>query len=212
MRRLSRQPPLSARAGYPGDRADRYFPRRASARAGGSQVGDACQSCWMRCSGQICESFGFTLPRARESSSADSHPPPLPCREPTIGRPQARKAPSSRAIFQMPSEPRRLGDTSKAVSERLLSLITRTPPPAVRVQNRLRLQRFGPIDGPEVRGRYSTQCAVRETEVESLCGLLGKGPLPGAEPTGRNDPMRALRWSTCGHHAGCYRLDRARSG
>jgi len=92
----------------------------------------------------------------------------------------------------MPSEPRRLGDTSKAVSERLLSLITRTPPPAVRVQNRLRLQRFGPIDGPEVRGRYSTQCAVRETEVESLCGLLGKGPLPGAEPTGRNDPLRTL--------------------
>ena len=118
--------------------------------------------------------------------------PPLPCRETAIGRPQARKAPSSRAIFQMPSEPRRLGDTSKAVSERLLSLITRTPPPAVRVQNSLRLQRFGLMNGTAVRRRYSTQCAVRESEVESLCGLLGKGPLPGAEPTGRNDPKGAL--------------------
>ena len=119
--------------------------------------------------------------------------PPLPCREPAIGRPQARKAPSSRAIFQMPSEPRRLGDTSKAVSERLLSLITRTPPPAVRVQNSLRLQHFGPIDGPEVRGRYSTQCAVRETEVESLGGLLGAGPLVGPDPKGENRPFWEIR-------------------
>ena len=114
-------------------------------------------------------------------------PPPLPCREPAIGRPQARKAPSSRAIFQMPSEPRRLGDTSKAVSERLLSLITRTPPPAVRVQNSLRLPRFEPIDGPEVRGRYSTQCAVRETKVEVLARNSGR-----ACPSGRQSPA----WST----------------
>ena len=116
--------------------------------------------------------------------------PPLPCREPSIGRPQARKAPSSRAIFQMPSEPRRLGDTSKAVSERLLSLITRTPPPAVRVQNSLRLQRFGPIDGPEVRGRYSTQCAVRETEVEVMARNSGRAwPVC---PDGNRQPDRPL--------------------
>jgi hypothetical protein len=116
--------------------------------------------------------------------------PPLPCREPAIGRPQARKAPSSRAIFQMPSEPRRLGDVSKAVSERLLSLITRTSPSAVRVQNSLRLQRFGPIDGPEVRGRYSTQCAVRETEVEVLARNSGRAwPV---RPDGNRQPDRPL--------------------
>jgi hypothetical protein len=87
----------------------------------------------------------------------------------------------------MPSEPRRLGDTSKAVSECLLSLITRTPPPAVRVQNSLRLPRFEPIDGPEVRGRYSTQCAVRETKVEVLARNSGR-----ACPSGRQSPA----WST----------------
>jgi hypothetical protein len=97
----------------------------------------------------------------------------------------------------MPSEPRRLGDVSKAVSERLLSLITRTSPSAVRVQISLRLQRFGPIDGPEVRGRYSTQCAVRETEVESLGGLLGAGPLVGPDPKGENRPIADIQ-SLCG--------------
>ncbi len=113
--------------------------------------------------------------------------PPHPCREPSIGRPQARKAPSSRAIFQMPSEPRRLGDVSKAVSERLLSLITRTSHSVVRVQNGQHLQRFWPIDGPEVRGRYSTQCAVRETEMEVLARNSGR-----ACPSGRQSPA----WST----------------
>jgi len=34
----------------------------------------------------------------------------------------------------MPPEPRRLGQAAKAVSERILSLITRTSPPAVRVK------------------------------------------------------------------------------
>jgi hypothetical protein len=90
----------------------------------------------------------------------------------------------------MPSEPRRLRDTSKAVSERNLSLITRTPPSAVRVQNSLRLQRFGPIDGPEVRGRYSTQCAVRETEVEVLARNSGRAwPV---RPDGNRQPGRPL--------------------
>ena len=59
--------------------------------------------------------------------------PPLPCREPAIGPPQGRKAPSNLAIFRMPSEPRRLADAVKAVSERNLSLITRTSPPVVRI-------------------------------------------------------------------------------
>ena len=70
-------------------------------------------------------------------------PPPLPCREPAIGRPQGRKAPSNRAIFPMPSEPRRLADAVKAVSERNLSLITQTSPPVVRISNSYVLQAFG---------------------------------------------------------------------
>ena len=159
-----------------------YIPQSSSGWVAEWSIAHAWKAC-----------LGESLTRVRIPLS-----PPLPCREPTIGRPQARKAPSSRAIFQMPSEPRRLRDTSKAVSERNLSLITRTPPSAVRVQNSLRLQRFGPIDGPEVRGRYSTQCAVRETEVEVLARNSGR-----ACPFGRQSPawstaptVEAARWHT----------------
>ena len=69
--------------------------------------------------------------------------PPVPSREPAIGPPQGHKAPSSCAIFRMLSEPQRLGDAAKAVSERNLSLITRTSPPVVRVSNSYALQPFG---------------------------------------------------------------------
>ena len=81
---------------------------------------------------------------------------------------RGQKIPSFRAVLLMPSEPQRLENSAKAVSERNLSLITRTLPSAVRVQKGPHLQRFRLINGPEVRGRYSTRCAVRETEVESL--------------------------------------------
>jgi hypothetical protein len=45
------------------------------------------------------------------------------------------KPPGSCTIFQMLSEPQRLGEAVKAVSERNWSLITSTSPPFVRIQN-----------------------------------------------------------------------------
>jgi hypothetical protein len=99
----------------------------------------------------------------------------------------------------MPPEPRRLREEAKAVSERLLSLITRTSPLEVRVQNVLLLQCVGLIDGSAVRRRYVTKHVVRETEVESLCGLLGEGPPVGPDPTRKNDPKRKLEASAYRH-------------
>ncbi|WP_296534464.1 hypothetical protein, partial [Phenylobacterium sp.] len=65
-------------------------------------------------------------------------------------RPQVRKAPGRRAIFQAPSKPRRQGQGAKAVSERNLSLITRTLPSAVRVQKGPHLQRFRLLNGAAI--------------------------------------------------------------
>ena len=164
--------------------ASRRIDLRRAAKAlgqcrGNGQVAEwSIAHAWKACVGE-------RLPRVRIPLC-----PPLPRREPAIGRPQGRKTPSNRAIFPMPSEPRRLANAVRAVSERNLSLITRTSPSAVRVQNNPHLQCFGPIDGPEVRGRYSTQCAVRETEVEVLARNSGRAwPV---RPDGNRQPGRPL--------------------
>ena len=92
----------------------------------------------------------------------------------------------------MPSEPRRLGHSAKAVSERSVSLITRTSPSTVRAQDSQRLQRGGLMKGPEVRGRCFAQRAVRETEVEVLADCLAQVRLLARTPKGRIDPERTL--------------------
>jgi hypothetical protein len=74
----------------------------------------------------------------------------------------------------MPSEPRRLADAVKAVSERNLSLITRTSPPVVRISNSSVLQTFVRNNGSAVRRRNSFECAVREPEVEVLARNSGR--------------------------------------
>jgi len=74
----------------------------------------------------------------------------------------------------MPSEPRRLANAVRAVSERNLSLITRTSPPVVRVSNNYALQPFGRKAGSAVRRINSFECAVRESEVEVLARNSGR--------------------------------------
>ncbi|WP_396273792.1 hypothetical protein, partial [Hyphomonas sp.] len=60
------------------------------------------------------------------------------------------------------------------VSETILSLITRTSPPIIRISNSNFLKGFSRIDGPAVRRRYSTSMYLENPMSSPFADCLAK--------------------------------------
>lgn len=107
---------------------------------------------------EALESQGFQSERTLDQGSTPSANISLRTDEMGLSGPENPQFPRG---FPMPSEPQRLGNAAKAVSERILPLTTRTLPPFVRIQNSSLLQSFGRKNGSAVRWSNSLEYAVR---------------------------------------------------